>query len=124
LIDEGRSIKKEDEMIGYFFAFALIGVLIIASGVYMSLYLYNGGAVGNRRFRLRRFRRVRPLPLETPATPEEMVVEEGVERASYMDIKPADDSTARFARVAVLVFIGCVLVLILLIATFINSGIH
>ncbi len=109
-------------MLGYLFAFALFGVLIIGSGVYISLYLYNGGAIGDRRFRLRRFRRVQEVTVEVPS--DEAVVEDDGEAQRYMEIRPADDSTARFARVTVLVFIACILILILLIATFINSGIH
>jgi hypothetical protein len=124
--DEKPIKNKEDDMLGYLFAFALFGVLIIliiGSGLYISLYLYNGGAVGDRRFRLRRFRRVKAVTVETPS--EETVVEEGGEAQNYIDnIRPSVDSTARFARIAVLVFIGCVLVLILLIASFANAGVH
>ncbi len=42
-------------MLTFLFAF---GVLI-AIGVFISVYLYNGGAIGDRRFR--RFRRMRPV---------------------------------------------------------------
>jgi hypothetical protein len=109
-------------MLGYLFAFALFGLLVIGSGLYVSLYLYNRGAVGDRPFRLRRFRRVQPVAVEAPS--EEAAVEDKIEAQKYIDRHPEEDSTARFARVALLVFIGCILVLILLIASFVNAGVH
>jgi hypothetical protein len=109
-------------MLGYLFAFALFGVLIIGSGVYISLYLYKRGAIGGQLFRLRRFRRIQPVTVEAPS--EEAVVEDNGVAQHYVGINPKEDSTARLARIAVLVFIGCILVLILLIATFMNAGVH
>lgn len=49
---------------------------IIALGVFVSLYLYKSGAIGRRRYRLRRVTAPEPiLPVETN---EEVVVEDEI----------------------------------------------
>ncbi|MFL5629261.1 MAG: hypothetical protein ACJ788_27085 [Ktedonobacteraceae bacterium] len=101
-------------MLTFLFAFGLLAVLV-AIGVYISVYLYNGGAIGDRRFR--RFRRKQPVEASAAS-------EDDNEDQEYMEINPADDSTARYARAGVMAFFGGFMVLILLVTTFINGALH
>jgi len=54
----------------------------------------------------------------------ETASEDDGEEQGYMNINPTDDSTTRLARVALIVFLGCFMVLILLVSTFINGALH
>jgi hypothetical protein len=101
-------------MLAFLFAIGLFGVLI-AFGVCVSVYLYNSGVIGNRR--LRRARRMRAIAVEAAS-------EDDGEEQGYMDINPTDDSTTRLARVSLIVFLGCFVVLIMLVSTFINGAFH
>ena len=101
-------------MLAFLFAFGLFGV-VIAVGVSVSVYLYNSGVIGNRR--RRRLRRMQAIAVETAS-------EDDGEEQGYMNINPTDDSTTRLARVALIVFLGCFMVLILLVSTFINGALH
>jgi hypothetical protein len=101
-------------MLAFLFAFGLFGV-VIAVGVCVSVYLYNSGVIGNRR--LRRSRRMQAIAVEAAS-------EDDDEEQGYMNINPTDDSTTRLARVALIVFLGCFMVLILLVSTFINGALH
>lgn len=101
-------------MLAFLFAVGLFGV-VIAVGVSVSVYLYNSGVIGNRR--LRRSRRMQAIGVEAAS-------EDDGEEQGYMNINPTDDSTTRLARVALIVFLGCFMVLILLVSTFINGALH
>ncbi len=101
-------------MLAFLFAVGLFGV-VIAVGVSVSVYLYNSGVIGNRR--LRRSRRMQAIAVEAAS-------EDDGEEQGYMNINPTDDSTTRLARVALIVFLGCFMVLILLVSTFINGALH
>ncbi len=101
-------------MLAFLFALGLFGV-VIAVGVCVSVYLYNSGVIGNRR--LRRSRRMQAIAVEAAS-------EDDGEEQGYMNINPTDDSTTRLARVALIVFLGCFMVLVLLVSTFINGALH
>ena|ERR1700730_15787260 len=101
-------------MLAFLFAFGLFGV-VIAVGVSVSVYLYNSGVIGNRR--RRRSRHMQAIAVEAAS-------EDDGEEQGYMNINPTDDSTTRLARVALIVFLGCFMVLILLVSTFINGALH
>lgn len=101
-------------MLAFLFAFGLFGVFI-AFGVCVSVYLYNGGVIGDRR--LRRPRRMRAMAIEAAS-------EDDGEEQGYMDIYPSEDPTTRLARVSLIVFLGCFMVLIMLVSTFISGALH
>ncbi len=98
-------------MLIFLFAFGLFCVLI-AIGVYISVYLYNGGAIGDRRFRRK------------PPINASVVSEDDNEDQEYMDTNPADDSTALYARAGVMAFFGGFVVVVLLVTTFVNGVLH
>ncbi|MFL5694478.1 MAG: hypothetical protein ACJ795_22010, partial [Ktedonobacteraceae bacterium] len=67
--------------------------------------------------RLRRSRRMRTIAVEAAS-------EDDGEEPGYMDINPADDSTTRLARLSLIVFVGCFIVLIMFVSTFISGAFH
>jgi hypothetical protein len=87
--------------------------ILIAFGVCVSVYLYEGGAVGKRR-------RVRAT-LVAESTAEDYGEDESY---SYMGPGPTASTTSRLARSSLLAILMGLVVIVMLITSFVSTVLH
>ena len=99
-------------MVTFLYVLGSFGLLVVF-GLVVSLYLYQGRAIGRRH--PARSRSFRTLAVET-------TVEDDSEYRFYMGAAPEDAGEAsRFARSSVLVFLTGLLIIVAFVATFVGA---
>ena len=102
-------------MLAFLVVFGVLGILVV-SGIAISLYLFNRGALGSRR------RRSRLVDTDTVA--DETVTDEASSQQATIVETGNVDATSRYARNSILVFFGGLLVIGILLTTIFNAVRH